>query len=207
MKSSEQLRSRTAASTERRHEKPGVAILIVDMISDFDFPDGEALFENALPAAKQIAGLKSRAKGAIPAIYVNDNYGNWKHDFAATLKAARSSPLGQQIASILAPSAEDYHILKPQRSGFFGTPLNVLLGVLNVSKLIITGITTDICVMFTAHDAYMRGFTVQVPSNCAASVRSDDHRGALALLSRIADADIRRGTDIDLQNELHKVAV
>lgn len=167
------------------------ALLIVDMIADFKFKDGEKLFNNALPVAKRIAHLKDRAnRSSIPVIYVNDNYGQWKNDFAATLRAAESSSEGKQIVSVLRPGPDDFYILKPQRSGFFATPLSVLLESLEVSRLIVTGVTTDICVLFTAHDAHMRGFSVSVPADCCAAVEMSDHTIALKMLERVADADI-----------------
>jgi nicotinamidase-related amidase len=175
-----------------KHEKEpngGTAVLIVDMIGDFGFENGEELFIHALPVAKKIADFKKRAT-SVPVIYVNDNYHKWKDDFKATMRAAESSNLGKQIATILRPGPEDYYVLKPQRSGFFGTPLNFLLESLNVSNLIVTGITTDMCVLFTAHDAYMRGFSVSVPGDCTAAADVNDHKSALILLSRIADANI-----------------
>lgn len=89
------------------------------------------------------------------------------------------------------PLSDDYHVLKPQRSGFFSTPLDVLLATLKVSELILTGVTTDICILFTAHDAYMRGFRVIVPPDCTAAVTTQQHREAMALLQRLTEADTR----------------
>ena len=133
------------------HKGVGTALLIVDMIADFEFEDGDRIFENALPAARNIAKLKERAKAArIPVIYVNDNYGVWRNNFEATLAEAVRSERGKQIVDLLRPDKDDYHVLKPQRSGFFATPLDVLLTSLGVSTLIMTGISADICVLFTA---------------------------------------------------------
>ena len=177
-----------------KHEKDPkgkTAVLIVDMIADFGFVDGEQLFIHALPTARRIADLKKRAaKASLPVIYVNDNYHKWKDDFKATMRSAESSKSGKQIVDILRPGVDDYYVLKPQRSGFFGTPLDFLLENLNVSNLIVTGVTTDICVLFTAHDAYMRGYAVTVPGDCSAAVDVRDHRSALELIARIADAEI-----------------
>jgi nicotinamidase-related amidase len=175
------------------------AVLIVDMIADFEFENGEQLFTHALPIARNIAGLKNRAvKAFVPVIYVNDNYHKWKDDFKATLRSAESSRYGKEIVSILRPLAHDYYVLKPQRSGFFGTPLDFLLESLDVSNLIVTGVTTDICVLFTAHDAYMRGYSLSVPGDCSAAVEVKDHDSIITLLARIADADTRRSDEIEL---------
>jgi nicotinamidase-related amidase len=170
------------------------------MVADYEFDDGDKIFGNAINAARNIASLKSRAKAAgIPVIYVNDNYGLWKNDFDATLNRAERSERGKQIVELLRPDKDDYHVLKPQRSGFFATPLDVLLTSLDISDLIITGITADICVLFTAHDAYMRGYRIKVPADCTAAADSKSCGTALDMLRRTADADINPSTQIQLQ--------
>ena len=56
-----------------------VALLIIDMINDLEFPEGPDFLEPTLAAANQIATLKQRAKAAgIPVVYVNDNFGKWR---------------------------------------------------------------------------------------------------------------------------------
>ena len=176
-----------------------MALLIVDMIADYEFNDGENIFDGALSAAKNIATLKMHAKTAdMPVIYVNDNYGIWRNSFEATLAAAAVSERGRQIVQILRPEKDDYHVLKPQRSGFFATPLDVLLTSLDVSRLIITGITADICVLFTAHDAYMRGYQISVPADCTAAVNEHALTEALEMLGRTVDADTTSSGEIEL---------
>ena len=170
------------------------------MIADYEFDNGDKIFANALEAAQNIAKLKARTKAAmIPVIYVNDNYGVWQNDFDATLECAQRSERGKQLVELLRPDKDDYHVLKPQRSGFFATPLDVLLTSLDISNLIITGITADICVLFTAHDAYMRGYRINVPADCTAAVNRETCSTALDMLRRTADADIKRSADIELQ--------
>ena len=62
------------------------ALLIIDMMTDFDFRDGNKLFRQALPMAKRLSKLKQRARSAAaPVIYVNDNYGDWKKDFSNSM--------------------------------------------------------------------------------------------------------------------------
>ena len=95
-------------------------------------------------------------------------------------------------------------MLKPQRSGFYETPLAVLLASMDVSDVIVTGFTTDICVLFTAHDAYMRGMSVRVPSDCTAAVEKEFHDAALELLKRVADVDISRSADVEFTSKSKK---
>lgn len=199
-RTAERIRHRTNGIV--RKVASSTAILIVDMISTFDFPDGELLSPQALECAKQIDKLGTQAReNDVPVIFVNDNYGQWRNDFRATLAAAAASDRGGAVATLLEPKHNDYHVLKPQRSGFFATPLEVLLTALKVSDLVITGITTDMCVMFTAHDAYMRGYSVSVPRDCCAAVEKNHHLSALDTLERVADADIRPSHEIRFEDK------
>lgn len=111
-----------------------------------------------LPAAKNIASLKRGAKLAgIPAIYVNDNFGKWRSDFKKLIShCLEDNTRGQPIVELLRPEPEDYFVLKPKQSGFFSTSLEILLKHLGAETLILTGLTADICILFTASDAHPR---------------------------------------------------
>ncbi len=64
--------------------RDGMALLIVDMISGWSFPDAEKLLPGAVRIAPRIAiaALKARcAQAAVPVIYANDNLGRWRSDF------------------------------------------------------------------------------------------------------------------------------
>lgn len=91
-----------------------------------------------------------------------------------------------------AANADDLPILKPRHSAFFGTPLEFLLDELRITQLIIAGLTTDNCVMFTAHDAYLRKIAAFVPSNCAAARDPRDHRAALRHIRTVLKGRIAR---------------
>ena len=179
-------------------EKAEVVLLLVDVINDFDFPEGDKLLRFALPAAARIAALKARMrKRGVPAIYVNDNFGRWRSDFRKQVERCISheSP-GAPVARQLVPAEDDYFVLKPKHSGFFSTSLETLLSFLGARKLIITGFAADICVLFTANDAYMRDYELIVPSDCVASETAAAHRAAIAQMERFLRADTRLSTKI-----------
>ena len=68
------------------HKKSSQALLLVDVVNHFEFPDGDKILKNALPLASRLAKLKARARRAgIPSIYVNDNFGEWHSDAAKLL--------------------------------------------------------------------------------------------------------------------------
>ncbi|HXG84896.1 MAG TPA: isochorismatase family cysteine hydrolase [Pyrinomonadaceae bacterium] len=188
-------------------DNSNVALLIIDIISDFEFEDGEKLFKNALPMAEKIAALKKRAKKVgIPAIYVNDNFGKWQSDFKKLLAhASRKSVRGSKIAELLAPDEDDYFVLKPKHSGFFSTTLDVLLEYLNCETLILTGVATDICILFTANDAYMRDFKLVVPRDCVAANGKNENERTLRYIERLLKADTSASTELNFK-ELTKAA-
>jgi nicotinamidase-related amidase len=180
-------------------EAPTV-LLLIDVINDLEFDGGDALLAQALPMAERLAALKRRARAArIPAVYVNDNFGRWRSDFAAVVRhSGRPGSAGRPIVRLLRPSADDYFVLKPKHSGFFQTSLSLLLIHLGVRHLILTGMTGPLCVFFTASDAHMRDYRLVVPSDCVASPDPEDTRWTLANVRRLFNADISASADLDL---------
>lgn len=176
------------------------ALLLIDIISDFEFVDGKQLFEQTLPVAGCIAGLKKQAKQAgMPVIYVNDNFGKWQSDFRKLLEHCLNDNVrGKPIVQLLKPDEDDYFVLKPKHSGFHSTTLTTLLDYLQVKTLILAGVTADICVLFTANDAYMRDYKICVPSDCVASVKAEQNQWALEYMQRVLKADIQPSTGIQL---------
>jgi len=178
-----------------------VALLLVDVINEFAFPEARALLQRALPMARALQRLKQRARDAeVPIVYVNDNFGRWRSDFSAIVRhCARRDGRGRQVVQLLRPEADDYFVLKPKHSGFYESSLGVLLDHLGVRRLIVTGLTTPQCVLFTAGDAYMRDFELVVPRDCVAASNAGQHRQALTFMSRFFAADTRPSTHLALR--------
>jgi nicotinamidase-related amidase len=177
------------------------ALLLIDVINDLEFPDADALLEQAIPMAKRLAELKRRArKHRIPVIYINDNFGRWKSDFRrivehCTAKKVRGAPVSKRLV----PNEDDYFVLKPKHSGFYSTTLDVLLEYLRADILILTGIATNICVLFTANDAYMRDYSLYIPCDCVAANTADETSYALSQMSKVLKADIRQSDEINFK--------
>ena len=181
-------------------DKAAAALLLIDVINDLEFPEGEQLLRHALPMARNILALKRRAReSGIPAIYVNDNFGRWQSNFRAQVEhCLEDGVTGRPIAQLLAPDEDDYFVLKPKHSGFFSTTLDILLEYLRAETLILTGIAANICVLFTANDAYMRDFQLIVPGDCVASNTEEENRHALEQMKRVLKADTRPSAELDL---------
>jgi nicotinamidase-related amidase len=176
-----------------------VALLLIDVINDFEYPGGEQLFAQALPMAERLAALKRRAKHAgVPVLYVNDNYGKWQSDLGKLVEhCLHDGVRGQPVVERLLPDEDDYFVLKPKHSGFYSTTLGVLLAYLKAKTLVLTGLTGDICVLFTANDAYMRDFHLVVPADCVVSIEPASNAHALRQMRDVLEADLTPSTELD----------
>jgi len=181
-------------------DKADTALLLIDVINDLEFPEGDQLLRHALPMARRIVALRQRAREVgIPAIYVNDNFGRWQSNFHTQIEHCLNDEVrGKPIVELLIPAKDDYFVLKPKHSGFYSTTLDILLEYLQVKSLILTGVAANICVLFTANDAYMRDYALIVPGDCVASNTEQVNRGALEEMAKVLKADIRESTELDL---------
>ena len=181
-------------------DEASTVLLLIDVINDLEFDGGEALLAAALPMAERLAALKRRARAAgIPAVYVNDNFGRWRSDFRTLLNHCRRDGVrGRPVVERLLPESDDYFVLKPKHSGFFSTTLDTLLEYLRASTLILTGLTADNCVLFTASDAYLRDFQLVVPPDCVASIEREHTQQALEHMRRVLKAELTPSTALEL---------
>jgi nicotinamidase-related amidase len=182
-------------------DKSSVALLLIDVVNDLDFPEGDQLLRHALPMARQIAALKRKARRAgVPVVYVNDNFGRWRSDLNAQVgHCLKDGCRGKPVVELLRPEEDDYFVLKPKHSGFFSTTLDTLLEYLGVRTVVLTGMAANICVLFTANDAYMRDLRLVVPADCVASNTEEENRYALAQMAKVLKADTRPSADLSFE--------
>jgi nicotinamidase-related amidase len=150
--------------------------------------------------ARRLAALKQRARRAgIPAIYVNDNFGRWRSDFRGLVEHCRTPGTpSRPVVELLAPAEDDYSVLKPKHSGFYATALETLLHYLGAETVILTGLTADLCVFFTASDAFLRDFRIFVPRDCVASIDPREKTRALRRMAKVLEVDVRASAGLDL---------
>ncbi len=168
-------------------------LLLVDFVNPLRFDGAAQLAPSAVDAARCTSALRRQlAPTGVRTIYANDNYGIWTSDFKALWSecAAMSGAAGL-IASRLRPTKKDFALLKPRHSAFYATPLDILLGQLRCKQLIVTGIAADSCVLFSAMDAYLRGYALWVPVDCVAAESQEARDKALEHMQRVLKADVR----------------
>jgi nicotinamidase-related amidase len=192
----------TGAPTNITVPVSGTALLLIDVINDLAFEGSAALVAQAEPMASRLAMLKRRASAAgVPTIYINDNFGQWRSDFRRTVAhcTSRSSP-GRRVSHRLKPTSRDYFVLKPKHSGFFDTTLDTLLETLRIRRVILTGIAGNICVLFTANDAYMRDLKIFAPADCIVSNTAVDNDHALRQLEMVLKGNVAISTRLMFRN-------
>lgn len=177
------------------------AIVLVDVINDLEFPGGDHLLRSAQPMARQTAALKQRARQAgIPAIYINGPTERWKPSFSRQVDRCLNSDVrGRPIVELLRPQEHDYFFLKSQQPVCFLTNLDVLLEKLHIQTLILTGMVSDICVLFSANDAYLSNYQFIVPCDCVASKTEKEAASALRQLQLVLDAEVCPSDDLLFQ--------
>jgi len=170
------------------------ALLIIDMLNDF-VREGAPL---SVPKTKDVIPFikaeiqKARTEG-IPVIYICDSHEPDDSEFFrfGWPPHAIKGTEGAKVISELAPFQQDHIIYKKTYSGFYNTQLDELLKRLKIKKLIITGCVTHICILFTASDAVLRGYEVEIPENCVAGLDEEDHRAALRIMKNVLGITVR----------------
>ncbi len=194
------------AKTKRQRKRnqshrAGDALLVIDVINDLEFPGGDNVLPWAMKMAKTLSSFQAKARRAgMPVIYVNDNFQMWRSNFNDVIRhCERRGARGATTTRRMRPKATDYFILKPRHSAFFATSLLPLLQDLNVKRLILSGIATNLCVLFSAHDAQMLRFPMVVLSDCCAAESDFDHDVALGQLKRFCDAEVCLSTEFRIK--------
>ena len=178
---------------------PKTALLIVDMINDFNFDAGGALAKNTEKIIDPILTLKKAFNEKdMPVIYINDHYNLWQADFEKIMDYCSNETSEDIIKKIAPEKNQDYFLIKPKHSAFYGTALHTLLQQLKVDTLILSGVAGNICVLFTANDAYMREYNLIIPEDFIASNNDEDNKYALTMMKNVLSAETRPSRELDL---------
>lgn len=168
-----------------------VAFLVVDMLNDF-VRDNGAL---PVPKSKEIVPaikrrLEEARKNGWLVVYLVDTHAENDKEFEVWGKHAVKDTWGNQIIDELTPLPGEVVVPKRRFSGFFGTDLGLVLRENDIETVIVTGVLTNICVMYTASDAYQRGYRVVVPQDSVASVDDEMNRFAIRQMKEVVGAEI-----------------
>lgn len=173
----------------------GEALLVIDMLNDFVLAGAplEVPATRAILPALQARLAEARARG-VPVIYVCDAHRPDDPEFARMgwpPHAVKGTP-GAAVVGELAPRETDPVVEKTAYSGFHHTGLEGILQTLGVDTLVLTGCVTNICILYTAYDAVLRGYAVTVPAPCVAPLDSADGEFALRQMAQVLGVKVER---------------
>ncbi len=176
----------------RKGSRGRAAILALDLLSDFDFPDGPAVRRALAPRIGAIARLLATARRQrTTVIYANDHVGRWRSDAPALIsRCLEPSRPGASLVKAVVPEDHDFIVLKPRHSAFYGTPLEALLEDEQVDTLVLTGVSAESCVWMTACDAHTRGFSLVIPADTLAGASAPALRRTLTSLREVLGARV-----------------
>ncbi|AFV12021.1 isochorismatase hydrolase [Thermacetogenium phaeum DSM 12270] len=159
----------------------GKALIVVDMLNDF-VVEGGALYvgEAGRRVIPVIARALEKARShKIPVIYICDRHLPGDREFEMFPTHCVAGTWGGEVCAELAPREGDVIIPKRRYSGFYGTDLDLALRELGAEDLVLVGVCTNICVLYTAADARMRNYKVSVLKDGVASFDEKAHEFAL----------------------------
>lgn len=180
------------------------AVVIIDMTNDFVFGKlGTKGSSTVISPLQKLISFVHKKK--IPIIYVSDAHDRNEPEMKAGKKYSIKGTKGAQIISELKPSLQDYCLEKRTYSGFFQTSLNSLLHRLQITNVIITGLETDICIQYTAVDAFKNGYYITVPKETTKAAREKAYWNGLNYLKTRYGANICRLDDLldQISNKIH----
>lgn len=187
---------------EPADERPSggsTALLVIDMLNDYEHEDGDALKESAREVVPVIRDLIDRAHAAgVEVIHVNDNHGSWDVDRATLVERLQSVPDARELIEPMLPADGAPFLFKARHSAFFASSLGYLLERRGIERVILTGQVTEQCILYTALDAYIRHFAVVVPSDAVACIDRELADAALTMMERNMRAEVVAAEAVDL---------
>jgi nicotinamidase-related amidase len=166
------------------------ALIVVDMLTSYDFDDADAVADNAGGAVDRIRMLLDRAEGEdVELVYVNDNYGDWRASRDQLVRDALRGRHPELVEPIVPPEDADF-VMKARHDIFYMTPVDYLLRQRECGRIVITGQVTEQCVLYSALAAYVRHFEVIVPRDAVAHIDEGLADAALRMMAQNMHAEV-----------------
>lgn len=178
--------------THRRSVKE--ALVVLDVITTFEHDDGERLLDSTRRAVPALARALAHARARITVFYVNDAAGAWDGDAPSHIARALAGPGGAVLRDVM-PQAGDLVLFKPDYSAFDGTALSHLLDDRSVTRVVLAGAATEMCIAQTAIAARAGGYQVTVLRDACATIDPRNEQISLAYLEHVTGSIIRSTDD------------
>ncbi len=176
---------------------PRTALLVVDMLSAYDFDGAERLVENVERTLPQMKDLVDRATDQkVPVIYVNDNLGSWRSDQDALVEQVLAGEYARLVEPIVPPD-DALFVVKARHSIFYETPLEYLLRAEEIDRVVMVGQVTEQCILYSALDAHIRHIPVIVPRDAVAHIEPELADAALRMMELNMEASVCNASEVD----------
>lgn len=166
------------------------ALLLVDVVNHFDHDDGDVLLASFRDRHDRLTAVVDAARASIPVVYANDDWGRWDGDAPGLVRSAVERGRAGRLVAAIAPRDGDRVVLKPRYSAFDSTPLEILLRRLEIERILLAGMATEMCVTQTAIAARELGFKVTVVADACACVDERLERIALEYLREVVGVHV-----------------
>ncbi len=184
-------------------------VMVVDMQRGFTDPKAALYVGEAgrqiIPPIREI--LKRELEHGSQVIFTRDWHEPDDKEFQMwpphCIKGTWETEIDPELAAF---TKEAILINKRRYSAFFDTNLDEQLKRLAPEAVIVTGVATDICVLFTVADLRNRDYPVVVPANAVASFDSEAHTFALKHMERILGVTVVSDYDAWLRKQKQELA-
>jgi nicotinamidase-related amidase len=169
---------------------PHTAVIIADMLNAYDHEDAEPLVESVKEQLPQIVELRDRAEQADTlVVFVNDNHDAWEAGRQELIEKALDGE-HPELVDPIAPRDPVPFLAKGRHSAFYQTALDHLLRSQDVNRLVLAGQVTEQCILYTALDAYIRGYEMVVPPDAVAHIDAELSQAALKMMQANMHAEL-----------------
>ncbi|MCE1187970.1 MAG: cysteine hydrolase [Ignavibacteria bacterium] len=185
------------------------ALLIIDMINDYLTPGGllpSLPCRAIIPSIQHV--LRFSRHHEMPVLFLNTRLQNAGEPLAGRwgLHAVKGS-FGEQVISELQYLPDDHLIHKTGYNAFNGTDLHATLHALGTTEVVITGIHTHVCVLFTAAAAFELGYRVTILEDCVTTTNTENHTSRLSFFASHIGRVIKSDDWIKEVGPVHSVIV
>jgi nicotinamidase-related amidase len=165
--------------------------MVIDMLNTYDHEDADRLVESVRGAVPRIAELLERARDDedTMVVYVNDIYEHWDQQRDDLVRGALAGRFPELVEPIKPPRDVPF-LTKGRHSIFYQTSVDHLLQVQGVRRLVLTGQVTEQCILYSALDAYLRGFEVHVPKDAVAHIVPEWAEAAFGMMEENMHATV-----------------
>jgi nicotinamidase-related amidase len=180
---------------------PPTALIVIDMLNSYDHEDADLLVRSVGDCLPNVVELRDAAaeRDDVLLVYVNDNYDAWDSGRQELVERALDGEHPELVEPI-APQRPVPFIPKGRHSIFYETALAHLLRVEEVERVVLVGQVTEQCILYSALDAYLRGYDVVVPPDAVAHIDEELAKAALKMMERNMHADlVEAGGALELQ--------